>query len=221
MASVLKHIFPKALSMSLALIFLFFSIGFGQDIQAQADSRKKTEEAILKEILEKTREYCQKLLDSSLYFICIEEIKERIDYSRDELPRNYEKRSLDPIAGAVKSTKAIITSIKTNRLVYDYQLIRKNGVIEERRILLEENGKKKNEKEAPLKTELFEHRYVIAGPVGLLSGYWQQRHDYRIIKEEDIEGEKTVVVEAIPKTPSEVRHLSGKIWVREKDFNIL
>jgi len=160
-------------------------------------------------------------LDSALHFICIEEIKERIDYSRDNLPQNYERKKFQPLAGAIQGKQQWITSIKNNKFIYDYQLIRKGGQIEKRRILLEENGKRMHEENAPLKTELFEHKYVIAGPIGLLSNFWQQRHDFRIIKEEKFSGEDTVVIEAVPKMPDEVQHLAGRVWVRKDDFSIL
>lgn len=195
--------------------------GFQQLVSAEDDSKEKSAQITLDEILKKTGKYCKRLLDSSLYFVCAEEIKERIDYSRDALPRDQEKRLLQPIAGPNFGTKSVISGVKTNKFVYDYQLIRKNNIIEETRTLLEENGQKKNEKNTPLKTEIFDHKFVVAGPVGLLSEYWQKRHDYRIIKEDESNGKKTLVVEALPKTPFEVRHLSGKIWIKKDDFSIL
>ena len=108
-----------------------------------------------------------------------------------------------------------------NVYVYDYQLYRKGNDIKERRILIEENGKKKHEENASLKTSAFEHENVVLGPIGLLSSYWQTFHDYRIIKEEKFKGDKTVILEALLKPGYTFQHLSGKIWVRKSDFCIL
>lgn len=216
-----KHFSNIRTGIILALAFVFVFFVFSQNLCTGVTSEEIPAQVKLEKILKKTSEYCQRLLNSALHFICIEDIKERIDYSRDNLPRNYERKKLQPLAGAVQAKQQWITSIKTNRFIYDYQLIRKNGRIEERRILLEENGKKMHEENAPLKTELFEHKYVIAGPIGLLSSFWQERHDFRIIKEEKFKGEDAVIVEAIPKMPDEVQHLAGRVWVSKDDFSIL
>ncbi|MDH4272090.1 MAG: hypothetical protein OEW18_08950, partial [Candidatus Aminicenantes bacterium] len=42
---------------------------------------------------------------------------------------------------------------KENKYLYDYQLIRKDGDIQEKRILLEQNGKKRYHPDAKLKTQ--------------------------------------------------------------------
>jgi len=205
----------------LVLAFVFVSFVLSQNLCPQAISEEIPSQTELEKILKKTSEYCQRLLNSALHFVCIEEIKERIDYSRDNLPQNYERKKFQPLAGAVQAKQQWITSIKNNTLIYDYQLIRKGGQIGERRILLEENGKKMHEENASLKTELFEHKYVIAGPIGLLSDFWQERHDFRIIKEEKYKGVDTVILEAVPKMPDEVQHLAGRIWISKDDFSIL
>ena len=205
----------------LILAFLFISFIFSQSVCTQAVSKEQPDEMMLDKILIKTAEYCQKLLNSALHFVCIEEIKERIDYSRDNLPQNYDGKKHQPLAGIVRGKQQWITSVKTNTFLYDYQLIRKGSQIEEKRILLEENGKKKHEENAPLKTELFEHKYVIAGPIGILSDFWQKHHDYRMIKEEKLKGEDAVVIEAIPSAPDKVQHLSGRVWIKKDDFSIL
>ena len=205
--------------LGLAFVFVFFVLS--QNLCTRAVSEEIPAQAELEKILKKTSEYCQRLLNSALHFVCIEDIKERIDYSRDNLPQNYERKKFQPLAGAVQTKQQWITSIKNNKFIYDYQLIRKGGQIEEKRILLEDNGKKVHEENAPLKTELFEHKYVIAGPIGLLSDFWQERHDFRIIKEEKFKAVDAVIIEAVPKLPDEVQHLAGRVWVSKDDFSIL
>jgi len=185
------------------LISVLILIVFSAQIYSQrADLTKQAE---LEVILKKCAEYCKKLEHSSLYFVCTEEIIERIYYF------------LRPTSIGLRPTGLF----RQNTFIYDYQLIRKDNKIIERRNLIEENGKKKDEKDASLKTEMFEHKYVVFGPIGLLSENWQRHHEYRILKEEKIRGEKAIVLEAVPHSGQELKHLFGKAWVRKDDFSIL
>jgi len=109
----------------------------------------------------------------------------------------------------------------TNVYVYDYQLIRKDKNITEKRILIEENGRKKQEKDAPLKTELFYHKKIIFGPYALLSLEKQKNYDYKIIKTGKFHDDEALVIEAVPKSAEAVDDLYGKIWVAQDDFSIL
>ncbi len=153
-----------------------------------------SETAELEGILEKCAQYCEKLDDLSLYYVCKEKVKEVIYH---------------PYLGY------------TNMYVYDYQLIRKDKNITEERILIEENGQKKQEKNAPLKTELFYHKKIIFGPYALLNREKQNNYDYKIIKTGRFQNEKAVVIEAVPKSAEAVDDLYGKIWVAQDDFSIL
>jgi len=168
-------------------------------------------EVDLDKILQKCAEYCQKLANSSLYFVCNEKVKEEIFRS----PPVY------VFGGRTYSTAVVGRLTQKNVYVYDYQLIRKNFEINEKRILIEENGKKKNEKDARLKTRIFSHSNLIFGPVGLLSEFWQEYYDYKIIKREKFKRNKVIVVEATPIPHMRTTNLYGRIWVREDDFSIV
>lgn len=148
----------------------------------------------LETVLEKCAKYCEKLDDLSLYYVCKEKVKEVVYH---------------PYLGY------------TNVFVYDYQLIRKNKKITEKRILIEENGQKKQEKDAQLKTEMFFHKKIIFGPYGLLCRKKQKDYDYKIIKKAKFLGKKAVVIEASPKSAEAADDLYGKIWVAQDDFSIL
>ncbi len=190
------------------LILIIFSI----QIHSQGTSSNSGNQEELETILKKCAEYCEKLAHSVLFFVCKEEITEKthsrfsILSTRDDLKTFY----LRPRGGTVK-----------NVYVYDYQLLRKKNEFKEQRILIEENGKKKHEEGATLKTIFFKHENIVFGPIGLLSSYWQPRHDYRIIKEEKLKGDKAVIIEATPKPGYTLGHMYGKIWVRKNDFSIL
>ncbi len=153
--------------------------------------------------------YCERLESASLNYVCLEEIKEK-----EWIPGK--DASALPGGGAFPST-----FYTQNTYVYDYQLIRKQGQIFETRTLIEENGQKRHERDAPLKTEVFQHHYVIFGPIGFVGSRWQTKHDYKIVKEEIIKNERCVVVEALPKDTKETGHLFGKLWLRIPDAAIL
>jgi hypothetical protein len=161
----------------------------------------------LPRILEKTREYCRRLGTASLYFIC----RERIDERQFNPP-------LRIFSSIVGGGPRHVTSVS---LEYDYQLIRSGESIEEKRILLKENKQARSEPNATLKTQLYKHKYLVYGPVALLSEYWQPRHSYTYLGEDEVDKEKTFLVEAGPSGTPEPNLLYGKVWVREKDFAIV
>lgn len=179
-------------------------------IFGQSTDPSSKDQVELEKILEKCAEYCHRLANAALDFVCLEKIKEEIFFR----PQTHVSQ-----VGTFYSTAGRAT--RKNVYVYDYQLIRKKLQIKESRILIEENGKKKNEKDAELKTHLFGHQHIIFGPVGLLSEFWQQYYDYRIVKREKFKGDRVIVIEALPIPFLETDNLFGKVWIREGDFSIM
>jgi hypothetical protein len=161
-------------------------------------------------ILTRAAEYCDKLDRAVLYFVCHETINEWFRPSaRPGFPSSGHRR-------------IVFGATETHHYVYDYQLIRgREGVVQESRTLLKEDGKDVKVPEAALKTRLFWHAKVVMGPLGLLSRERQAYHDYRIVREEKIRGETALVVEAVPKPGIRLQHLFGTIWLRKKDAGIL
>jgi hypothetical protein len=99
--------------------------------------------------------------------------------------------------------------------------MRKNAYdIDEMRILLEENGKKRYEKNAQLKSLRFYSKRAVLGPVGLLARDRQGAYKYRIVKDGSKKGRKFVVIEAKPRLKSEEDPIYGKVWVDRADFSI-
>jgi hypothetical protein len=158
---------------------------------------EKDESPILSQILEKCAEYCKRLDQVFLDFVCHEEIKEYIYFLGN-------------------ATKYI-----DNTFVYDYQLIRNGISVKEQRILIEVNGLRKHEKNAELKTKRLKYEYIIFGPIGLLGKDQQLHHDYKIQKEKKFEGENCYVIEIVPKSSERTDSLFGKAWVRQSDCSIV
>ncbi|MEW6455350.1 MAG: hypothetical protein AB1410_01370 [Acidobacteriota bacterium] len=166
------------------------------------------------EVLKICAVYCDKLENASLNFVCLEEITEKVNLSRD-VRLNYHYSS-----GWTRSLMSIQTKIK-NTYVYDLQFVRKNSQIKEVRILLEENGKKKNEKDASLKTISFLFKNVLFGPVGILSQKWQPYFEYKLVGEDKVNDEPAVILDVIPKARFKRDFLFGKVWLNKNDFSIL
>jgi len=146
----------------------------------------------------------------SLHFICKEEIKEEL-YNF----RSISRRVVFGIQGRFSPP------IEENIYMYDYQLIRKGNSTDEQRILIEENGQEKNDKDAQLKTKRFQHEFIVFEPIVLLSQEQQKNYNYKILKNLNYKKEKAVILEALPKFPGEFNSVYGKIWIRKKDFAIL
>jgi tetratricopeptide (TPR) repeat protein len=161
----------------------------------------------LQRLLEKASAYCERLYNNFFHFFCQEVITE---YSSQ--PRFI---TLEP------GRKKVLTT--TFKYIYEYQLIRENKETVEWRTLLEMNGIKENIKNAQLMTR---HQYekLIFGPIAFLSKFWQHYYDYKILREDNLKGERVVIIEAIPKAAKQLNPLVGNIWVKEDEnggFDIL
>ncbi|GEM_PF-659500 len=180
-------------------VFVYERVKKGMDV-APEKSKEQKESLKLSHILRELADYCERLENTSLDFVCLESIEEKIYYpSRDGTYRFFHK----------------------NTYLYDYQLVRKNNTVQEKRILLEENGEKKHVEGALLKTKIIDYRYVLFGPIGLLSRGWQSFHDYRLIGKTIHNGKKAYILEVIPKPTQKFDHLYGKVWMGVEKFNIL
>jgi len=184
----------------LVLLFSPLMLAASLNPGVQSISEQNTEQERLKELLRKTGEYCRLLEKAAIDFVCLEEISEKIDRSRDY--------------------PWIPIRFRRNTYVYDYQFIKKNYMIEEARILLEENGKERYEKNADLKTAAFRYKNILFGPIDILSKARQEYFDYRIMTEDEAGEDAVVVLEAIPRS-NEQYSAFGKIWIKKDDFSIL
>jgi len=100
-------------------------------------------------------------------------------------------------------------------------LIKKGRKFEEKRILLEENGEKKHQENAELKTKRFYSKRSVFGPIGLLNKDSQELYDYEILKVDNLKGKKTYVIEIKPKEKMADRPNYGKAWIDAKDSGVL
>ena len=183
------------------LIFFFIFVVVYLTPYILSESEEKSYEVDLPQILEKTAQYCEKLAQVSLHFICHEKIKEYIFF--------------------LESANFSQHYVLDNTYVYDYQLIQKGISVREQRILIEDNGLRKHEKNAELKTRRFTYKFIIFGPIGLLGKDQQLHYDYEIQKEKKFKGDKCYVIDIIPKPNERSDYLFGKAWVRQSDYSIV
>ena len=183
-----------------------------------ADQTKSSQDS-LTTILEKSAEYCRKLADSALYFVCQEKIHEEIyDFGGGggAIAISTGGEGVTTYVGRPSRRKTT-----KNSFIYDYQLIKKEERVDETRALVEENGKKKDLKDEPLKTQRFISRKAVFGPVGFLGREWREVYDYKLVKQDKAEGRDAYVIEVKPKVPVEGKPNYGKLWVDKMDFSIL
>ncbi len=214
------------------ILIVFFAVN---PVFASHKSFQEDESPDLDKILTKSAEYCTKLADSALYFVCLEKIAEETSKNDTKMqlsdPREPSYRDLtDPRRNQEfrhegtperYRTGPQKINLRNNVYVYDYQLIKKGNTIEESRTLLEENGKKTNEKNAQLKTRKFYSYRSVLGPIGLLGKTQQNNFNYKILEEDTYKGRAAVVIEATPKTVSAENSNYGRIWVDRENFQIL
>lgn len=198
----------------LLVLFILFmwNLCLSQEVTTETDQAK------LKTILKQTADYCERLKRIALDFICHENIQEE-NYSYKKTER------INPAdMGSATPFKKVDLKLKGKRIhswVYDYQMIKKGDTLEEKRILLKEKDKEKHVENAELKIKGFKAKFLVYGPVGFLSRYWQRHFNYEIIGQDEINGKKTIIITATPTEEREENYSFGKIWVDEQDFSIL
>lgn len=203
------------------MVLLFSMMLFASGFSYHGQKEVPGIDSELEKILEKCAEYCDRLSNSVLFFVCMEKVTEEhygsiyrpiISEGRSELNKKMTKFYKD-LSGNHHAFARI-------KYLYDYQLIRKEGEVTEKRKLLEFDGKPQIEENSRLQTK-FHHKNIISGPIGLLSSYWQEYHDYMIAKEGRFKRDKVYIIEVTPKPIFTFTHLTGKIWVRKSDFAVM
>ena len=133
--------FKRRLS-GIGLAFLLWGIMLSSQIVGITSASARQGNTLVKPdlsvILKATAEYSRKLENVIFDFTCLEEVKETIDPLLDVLrPFEMARDWTRVFSGAGQPLKI------RNTFSYDYQCIRQGGKIREKRILLEENRKKK------------------------------------------------------------------------------
>jgi hypothetical protein len=203
-----------------ALAVLALTAGMALAVPGQAPAAAAQAAPVdprLARVLERTKAYCAKLERAALDFTCLEKIEERTYSMTEEAP----DVSIPQPGGMSYAYKSVKRPYYANTYVYDYQFIRKGPDKKESRILVEENGRKKKEREAVLTTMAVRVENALFGPIGLLGAAVQELHTYTIVGEEKDKGKTVLVIDAVSSVPLDRVHCTGRVWVREDDASIL
>lgn len=157
----------------------------------EKDAEEIAQQKRLENILKKSARYCKKLLSVSFDFICDEVMEERIG-----------------------------NSFK-NRLDYFYRLTKTGDKVKEHRSLMRQQGKRISRVEHSPDRQGYSIERIIFGPAAMLGRGWQNFFYYKILGEEVLYGEKTVILEALPKQHLPANPFFGKIWVKEDNGSVL
>ena len=201
------------------LIWSGFVLGVIGSMSSLSARQESGDDEKLREILVRTKDFCIKLEKAALDFTCKEKIEEKI-YKPPEIEPDTVIASPSQYPGRVAYSYPSLQRPYLHTCVYDYQFIHKEGQKTENRTLIEENGRKKNEKNAKPETLSIRVENALFGPIGLLGADKQAQHDYKIVGEETQKGKKIMVIEAVPKPFLNRPHCFGRIWVREDDASI-
>jgi len=178
----------------------------------------------LAQILEGAATYCEKLERAALEFICEEKIGET-HYNFATEPKWV------GIVVSSRETGQIVSQAffpqwdpqRTIRSDYvcDYLFVRRGDQVEERRVVLKDDGKKMPNRTTLLEEKRFTALNPVLAAVELLGRERQALFSYRIISRADFQGRNAAVLEAIPRSGNSRGVEYAKVWVDSENFQIL
>jgi TonB family protein len=186
-------------------------------------------------ILSASAEYCRKLREAALFYVCEETIREITHglVSAERLaeialrPRDTTVQVTESadgqMTGWLVERPQIIERRRADRFGYscDYQMIRRFGAIEERRIVLKANGRRIADRVELLE----ERRYAVLAPVvsalGLLAADRQPLFHFRISGDDKVSGRAALILDAVPKLGDADGVRSAKVWLEKGSGRVL
>jgi hypothetical protein len=212
--SRIKALFPAGLLVIAGLV--------GQETQSPDPASPP-----LATILATARDYCAKLERAALDFVCLEEVEERLDLRHDErsdLERAAQSKAKDPQAWVASPRDRLVAPRNpklNNTYLFDYQFIRRDKKVEEKRVLLKRNGRKVSPQTAAPRFSAFNYADVLLMPVRLLDEKSQDFYSYRLLGGGPVSGLDAWVIEAVPRMTGITRYLGGRVWLKRDDSSVL
>ncbi len=203
-------------SIKIHLLLFLIPFSFLSYAQAASSLNSPQDQEKLSRILEKTAAYCERVKEIALYYVCIENTKDKIFYYRSS---QSVKESPYGETEVVPSRTLALRRTRNYSYTFDYQLIKKGEELEEQRIPLKKNKRTKEGGDEP--DVRYSAKYLVYGPVGFLSRYWQDSFDYAIIGEERIGETPATVIKATPKATNLENRNFARMWIDEKDGSVL
>jgi TonB family protein len=181
-------------------------------------------------ILEKCADYCDKLSGVALDYICEETVRD-VNFN---LPTGEELRKQSSIVITMVSGAGSVSQLGISRLpfpnperaerneyVCDSLFVKEGDGIQDRRIILKQNGHA-----LPDRTKILEERRLTTltpflVPVRLLGRERQPLFDYRLLKDDRIKGKEAWVIEVVPKAGNAAGVEHAKVWAEKKSGQVL
>jgi hypothetical protein len=110
---------------------------------------------------------------------------------------------------------------RTYRFTCDFQMVKKQGEIEERRILLQSNVKSAPKGTVPPDAKRYSSLKPLFAPIDILAGDHQGLYEFRLMGREVIKGRASAVIEAVARPGSQARIPAAKIWIDPESTQIL
>jgi len=212
----MNEVLKKRGLMRIYLLFFLVPFHFLSHAQAALSLNSPHDQENLNRILEKTAAYCERVKEIALYYVCIENTKDKIFYYRSS---QAVKESPYGNTEVVPTRTLTLRSTRNYSYTFDYQLIKKGEELEEQRIPLKKNKRTRGRSDEP--DVRYTAKYLVYGPVGFLSRYWQNYFDYEITGEERIGETLATVIKAAPKANNQENRNFARMWVSEKDGSVL
>jgi hypothetical protein len=197
-------------------------------LSSQDLPKPDTDPSQLGPVLKAAREYCGKLEGAALDFICLEEVEEKLDLSRDD------RKAVEEAATSVVKDPSGTTfrphsrfevrrnPKQENTYLYDYQFVRREGKIEEKRVLLERNGKKTDLPAPSARFSAFSYSDILLAPIRLLDEEFEAFYAYKLLGRDVVSGMDAWVLEVAPRVAGDARrYLGGKLWLKTDDASVL
>lgn len=190
-----------------------------------ADPSEVTFTGELKSVLEACADYCEKLSNYALYYVCLERISEKVRKVAEECIGTMASGGgpdLHPTELMLSNLYYLILKDTEKRAsIYDYQLVRRNSHIDEKRILLGSTKRTKDKKPAISGAKISYSLQSILWPARLLSREHRHEFSYRLAGDEKVKGKNAYVIEVQPGSGQDGDIKHAEIWVDKENYRIL
>jgi len=181
-------------------------------------------------ILGKCADYCEKLKGAALDYICEEKIRD-VNFN---LPTGEELRKQSSIVLTMVSGAGSVSQLGISRLpfpnperaerneyVCDYLFVKKGEGIQDRRIILKENGRPLPDRTKILEERRFTTLTPFLAPIRLLGRDRQPLFDYKLLKGDTVKEKEVWVIEVVPKAGNAAGVEYAKAWVEKKSGQVV
>jgi TonB family protein len=181
-------------------------------------------------ILDQCADYCDRLRNSALDYICEETIRD-IDFN---LMTDEEMKKSSVVLMLISRRDGSVSQLgisslpphspertEKNEYVCDYLLVKKGEGIQDRRIILRENGRRLPDRTKILEERRFTTLTPFLAPVRLLGRDRQPLFDYILLKDDRIKGKEACMIEVRPKAGNAAGVEYAKVWVERKGGQVM